>query len=54
MCLFPQARVTALERKLAMSEEEKEHFHGKAREYKAKMLAAQQQQQQKLQPQVGD
>ena len=39
-----QARVTALERKVAMLEEEKDHYHGKAREYKAKMVAAQQQQ----------
>ena len=44
-----QVRVTVLERRLARAEEEREHFHAKAKEYKAKMMgkAVEQQQQQK-------
>ena len=48
-----QVRVTVLERRLARAEEEREHFHAKAREYKARMVAEGQQQKQKQQAQVG-
>ena len=48
-----QVRVAVLERRLARAEEEREHFHAKAKEYKGRMLAqeAEGQQQQK---QVGN
>ena len=34
-----QVRVAVLERRLARAEEEREHFHAKAKEYKGRMLA---------------